>query len=52
MKNIKYLMKMTIEFIDGKMDGTTYMLDFPYEQTTPRQRMKRKSRTGRLVSYD
>lgn len=31
MKNFKYLMEMTKEFIDGKMNVTEFMLDLPYE---------------------
>lgn len=29
--NIDFLMNMTKEFLDGKIDCMTYFLDFPYE---------------------
>ncbi len=29
--NINFMMNMTKEFLDGKMDGVSYSLDFPYE---------------------
>ncbi len=29
--NIDFIMNMTKEFLDGKMDGVSYSLDFPYE---------------------
>lgn len=29
--NIDYMMNMTKDFLDGKIDQITYSLDFPYE---------------------
>jgi hypothetical protein len=29
--NIDYMMNMTKEFLNGKIDGIAYTLDFPYE---------------------
>jgi hypothetical protein len=29
--NIDFMMNMTKEFLDGKMDSVSYSLDFPYE---------------------
>jgi len=29
--NIDFMMNMTKEFLDGKIDGVTYSLDFSYE---------------------
>ena len=29
--NIDFMMNMTKDFLDGKIDGVTYSLDFPYE---------------------
>ena len=29
--NIDFLMNMTKEYLDGKIDGITYSLDFPHE---------------------
>ena len=52
MKNIKYLMNMTKEFLDGKMDGTTYMLDFPYELELRCQEMLKENREYAELIYD
>lgn len=40
--NIDYMMNMTKEFLDGKMDGTDYSLDFPYELEQRYKKMRRE----------
>ncbi|MDP3486886.1 MAG: hypothetical protein Q8S19_03000 [Bacillota bacterium] len=52
MKNIKYLMDMTKEFLDGKMDGTTYTLDFPYELELRYREMLKENREYAELIYD
>jgi hypothetical protein len=52
MKNIKCLMNMTKEFLDGKMDRTTYVLDFPYELESRYQVMLKENREYAEFIYD
>ena len=52
MKNINYLMDMTKEFIDGKMNGVTFMLDFPYEFEIRYQEMLEEHRDYSDLIYD
>lgn len=52
MKNIKYLMKMTKEFIDGQIDSTTYILDFPYELELRYREMLKENREYAELIYD
>lgn len=41
--NIKYMMNTRKDFLSGKIDGTAYTLDFPYEL---KQRYKKMYREG------
>lgn len=43
---------MTKGFLDGKMDGTTYMLDFPYELELRYQEMLKENREYAELIYD
>ena len=52
MKNINYLMDMTKEFIDGKMNGVTFMLDFPNELELRYQEMLEEHRDYAELIYD
>jgi len=52
MKNINYLMDMTKEFIDGKMNGVTFMLDFPKELELRYQEMLEEHRDYAELIYD
>ena len=40
--NIDYMMNMTKGFLSGKIDGTTYTLDFPYELEQRYKKMHRE----------
>jgi hypothetical protein len=40
--NIDYVMNMTKEFLSGKIDGTAYTLDFPYELKQRYKKMYRE----------
>lgn len=40
--NIDYMMNMTKEYLDGKMDAIDYHLDFPYELEQRYQKMHRE----------
>ncbi|MBT9153318.1 MAG: hypothetical protein DDT35_01550 [Firmicutes bacterium] len=52
MKNIKYLMGMTKKFLDGKLDGTTYTLDFPYELELRYREMLKENREYAELIYE
>jgi hypothetical protein len=52
MKNFNYLMEMTKEFIDGKMDVTTFILDLPYELELRYQEMLKENRDYAELIYD
>lgn len=43
MKNFNYLMEMTKEFIDGKMNVISFMLDLPYELELRYQEMLKEN---------
>lgn len=40
--NIDYMMNMTKEFLNGKIDGIAYTLDFPYELEQRYKKMYRE----------
>jgi hypothetical protein len=40
--NINAVLKMTRDFLDGRMDSISYWLDFPYEVTKRYQKMLRE----------
>jgi len=42
--NINYVMDMTKSFLDGKINGMSYFLDFPYEVKTRYRKMVREDR--------
>jgi len=52
MKNINYLMDMTKEFIAGKMNGVTFILDFPNELELRYQEMLEEHRDYAELIYD
>ncbi len=52
MKNINYLMEMTKEFIDGKMNEVAFMLDLPYELELRYQEMLKEHRDYAELIYD
>ncbi len=52
MKNFNYLMEMTKEFIDGKMDVTTFILDLTYELELRYQEMLKENRDYAELIYD
>ncbi|WP_346917544.1 hypothetical protein [Clostridium sp.] len=40
--NIDYMMNVTKEFLNGKIDGIAYTLDFPYELEQRYKKMYRE----------
>ena len=40
--NIDFMMNMTKDFLDGKIDGISYSLDFPYELEKRYKKMKKE----------
>jgi len=52
LKNSNYLMEMTKEFIDGKMDVTAFMLNLPYELELRYQEMLKENRDYAELIYD
>ena len=40
--NIDFIMNMTKEYLSGKIDGTSYSLDFPYELEKRYKKMHRE----------
>jgi hypothetical protein len=52
MKDFNYLMEMTKDFIDGKMNVTEFMLDLPYELELRYQEMLNENRDYAELIYD
>lgn len=52
MKNINHLLKMTKDFLDGKIDTIPYVLDFPYELELRYPKMLKESREYAELIYD
>lgn len=50
--NIDFMMEMTKEYLDGKMDITAYCLDFPYELEKRGKKMKSEDYDYCELIYD
>lgn len=50
--NIVFLLQMTKDYLDGKIDVTSYRLDFPYELETRYKKMLRENRLMAELIYD
>lgn len=52
MNNYNHLMEMTKDFIDGKIDVTAFILDFPHELELRYQEMLKENRGYAELVYD
>ena len=50
--NIEFILNMTKDFLDGKIDFITFGLDFPYEVETRYRKMVKEDREIAELIYD
>ena len=52
LENINFILNMTKDYLDGKIDFITFGLDFPYEVETRYRKMVKEDREIAVLIYD
>lgn len=50
--NIEFILNMTKDYLDGKIDSITYGLDFPYEVETRYKKMIKEDKAMAEIIFD